>query len=259
MPAQGCRGRSAPVAEHSGAAAPAPGLSARRLAASPGPQRLLEFVKLSQNGYANTFLRGCGEVECLPPGNFSSSPRTPKASSRSTAATRLWLQALSARVFGFAPLSLLIPEGICAVAAVALLYRIMAPRFGALAALAGAFALAVFPSFVAVSRDNAVDPLLILLMLASCAAALAAIDSGRLRTLAWCGVLAGLAFTPNRSPPCCAFRASAWGTFSARRDRGGPDRRAGGGGGRVRRRLRVLVAGRRSELPLHNALRWPAV
>ena len=58
----------------------------------------------------------------------------------------------------------------------------------------GAFALAVFPSFVAVSRDNAVDPLLILLMLASCGAALAAIDSGRLRTLLWCAVLAGLAF-----------------------------------------------------------------
>ena len=52
----------------------------------------------------------------------------------------------------------------------------------------------MFPSFVAVSRDNAVDPLLILLMLASCGAALAAIDSGRLRTLIWCGVLAGLAF-----------------------------------------------------------------
>ena len=78
--------------------------------------------------------------------------------------------------------------------AVALLYRILAPRFGVIAGLLGAFALAVFPSFVAVSRDNGVDPLLILLMLASCGAALAAIDSGRLRTLVWCGVLAGLAF-----------------------------------------------------------------
>jgi 4-amino-4-deoxy-L-arabinose transferase-like glycosyltransferase len=45
-----------------------------------------------------------------------------------------------------------------------------------------------------VSRENAVDPLLILLMLAACGAALAAIDTGRLRTLVWCGVLVGLAF-----------------------------------------------------------------
>jgi len=77
---------------------------------------------------------------------------------------------------------------------VALLYGIVAPRFGPIAGLLSAFSLAVFPSFVAVSRENAVDPLLILLMLAACAAALSAIDSGRLRTLVWCGVLAGLAF-----------------------------------------------------------------
>jgi 4-amino-4-deoxy-L-arabinose transferase-like glycosyltransferase len=77
---------------------------------------------------------------------------------------------------------------------VVLIYRIVAPRFGSLAGLLSAASLAVFPSFVAVSRDSGVDPLLILLMLASCGAGLAAIDSGRLRTLVWCGVLAGLAF-----------------------------------------------------------------
>ena len=43
----------------------------------------------------------------------------------------LWLETLSAKIFGFAPLSLLIPEGVCAVLAVALLYRIVTPRFGA--------------------------------------------------------------------------------------------------------------------------------
>jgi 4-amino-4-deoxy-L-arabinose transferase-like glycosyltransferase len=156
---------------------------------------LLEFVKLSQNGYANTFYSAAVSsmlrswhnffFVASDPNGFITVDKPPLA---------LWLQALSARVFGFAPLSLIVPEGICAVLAVALLYRILTPRFGVIAGLAGAFALAVFPSFVAVSRDNAVDPLLILLMLASCGAALAAIDSGRLRTLVWCGVLAGLAF-----------------------------------------------------------------
>jgi 4-amino-4-deoxy-L-arabinose transferase-like glycosyltransferase len=57
----------------------------------------------------------------------------------------------------------------------------------------------VFPSFVAVSRDNGVDPLLILLMLAACGAGLAAIDSGRLRRLVWCAVLVGLAFNTKSS------------------------------------------------------------
>ena len=46
--------------------------------------------------------------------------------------------------------------------AVALLYWIVAPRYGRVAGLLSALALAVFPSFVAVGRDNGVDPLLIL-------------------------------------------------------------------------------------------------
>jgi 4-amino-4-deoxy-L-arabinose transferase-like glycosyltransferase len=156
---------------------------------------LLEFVRLSQNGYANVYysatvksmLRSWHDFFFLTadPNGLISVDKPPLG---------LWLQGLSAKLFGFAPLSLLIPEGICAVLAVALIYRIVAPRFGSVAGLVSAFALAVFPSFVAVSRDGGVDPLLILMMLATCGAGLAAIDSGRLRTLVWCAVLAGLAF-----------------------------------------------------------------
>jgi len=40
------------------------------------------------------------------------------------------------------------------------------------AALGAALTMAVFPSFVAVSRANGVDPLLIFLMVAACAATL---------------------------------------------------------------------------------------
>jgi len=156
---------------------------------------LLEFVRLSQNGFANTYysatvksmLRSWHDFFFLSadPNGLISVDKPPLG---------LWLQALSAKLFGFAPLSLLIPEGICAVLAVALIYRIVAPRFGSVAGLVSAFSLAVFPSFVAVSRDGGVDPLLILLMLAACGAGLAAIDSGRLRTLVWCAVVVGLAF-----------------------------------------------------------------
>ncbi len=156
---------------------------------------LLEFVKLSQNGWSNIYYSAAVRsmlhswhaffFVTADPNGLITVDKPPLG---------LWLQAASARLFGFTPLSLLIPEGICAVLAVALMYRVVAPRFGRVAGLVAAFALAVFPSFVAVSRDNGVDPLLILLMLATCGAGLAAIDSGRLRTLIWCGVLAGLAF-----------------------------------------------------------------
>ncbi len=63
-----------------------------------------------------------------------------------------------------------------------------------LAGLASALALALFPSFVAFSRDNNVDALLILLMTLACGVGLRSIESGRLRTLLGCAVLVGLAF-----------------------------------------------------------------
>ena len=106
----------------------------------------------------------------------------------------LWVQAASAKLFGFSPLSLLLPEALMAVAAVALLYLVLLRRFGVAAAVGGALALAVFPSFVAVSRDNGVDTLLILLMLGACAAAISACETGRWRGLIGAAVLVGLAF-----------------------------------------------------------------
>jgi 4-amino-4-deoxy-L-arabinose transferase-like glycosyltransferase len=156
---------------------------------------LLELVKLAQNGYANTFYAAAVKSMLRSWHNFffvASDPNGLITVDKPPLA--LWLQALSAKVFGFAPLSLLVPEAICAVLAVALMYWIVAPRFGRLAALASALALAVFPSFVAVSRDNGVDPLLILLMLAAAGAAITAIESGRLRWLVASAVLVGLAF-----------------------------------------------------------------
>ncbi len=156
---------------------------------------LLELVRVGQNGYANVFYSAAVKsmlrswhlffFASSDPNGFITVDKPPLA---------LWLETLSAKIFGFAPLSLLVPEAICAMLSVALLYRIIAPRFGPMAGLASALTLAVFPSFVAVGRDTGVDPLLILLMLASCGAALSAIDTGRLRWLIVSAALVGLAF-----------------------------------------------------------------
>jgi len=156
---------------------------------------LLEFVKLSQNGFANDYYSAAVKSMLRSWHNFFFVAADPNGLiTVDKPPLALWLQALSAKLFGFAPLSLIVPEGICAVLTVFLLYRIVAPRFGVWAGLTGALALAVFPSFVAVSRENGVDSLLILLMLAAAGLGLAATDSGRLRTLVWCGVAVGLAF-----------------------------------------------------------------
>ncbi|HTA33734.1 MAG TPA: glycosyltransferase family 39 protein [Solirubrobacteraceae bacterium] len=156
---------------------------------------VLNTRNLSQNGYANTFYSAAVKsmlhslhnfvFVSFDPGGLVTIDKPPLA---------LWLQAGSAKLFGFSPLSLLLPEAIVSVLSVAVLYRVISRRLGATAGLYSALALAVFPSFVAVSRDNGVDPLLIMLMILACAAALAAIESGRWRSLLCCAVLIGLAF-----------------------------------------------------------------
>jgi 4-amino-4-deoxy-L-arabinose transferase-like glycosyltransferase len=156
---------------------------------------VLNFHRLAQNGYANVFY-AAGVKSMLhslhnflfvsfDPGGLVSVDKPPVA---------LWVQAASAKLFGFTPMHLLAPEALAGVASVGLLYVALAKRFGILAALAGSLTLAVFPSFVAVSRDNGVDPVLLLLLSGACAVGVRACDSGRLRTLLAAGVLVGLAF-----------------------------------------------------------------
>jgi 4-amino-4-deoxy-L-arabinose transferase-like glycosyltransferase len=156
---------------------------------------LLNVNRLSHNQWANIFYSAAvrsmlGSLHnfvyvSFDPGGMVTVDKPPLG---------LWVQALSAKVFGLTPLSLLLPEAIMGVLGVAALYWVVRPRFGAAAAIASALALAVFPSFVAVSRDNNLDSLLILLMILACGVGLRAIETGRLRTLLGCAVLVGLAF-----------------------------------------------------------------
>src|SRR5450759_3119392 len=79
----------------------------------------------------------------------------------------LWVQALSARVFGLHPLSLLVPQALMGVIAVALLYDLTRRRFGRAAGFVAGLALATTPVVVAVSRHNNPDELLLLCSVAA--------------------------------------------------------------------------------------------
>jgi 4-amino-4-deoxy-L-arabinose transferase-like glycosyltransferase len=106
----------------------------------------------------------------------------------------LWVQALSARVFGFHPLSLLVPQALMGVLAVGLLYDLTRRHFGRAAGFAAGIALATTPITVAMSRHNNPDQLLILCCVAALWFALRALETGRTRWLVWCGVCVGLGF-----------------------------------------------------------------
>lgn len=185
---------------------------------------VLNTYRLTQNDYGNTFYSAAvksmlGSLHdflyvSFDPGGLVMIDKPPLA---------VWVQAASAKLFGFSPLSLLLPQAIISTIAVAALYRIAAPRLGIAAGLSSALALAVFPSFVAVSRDNGVDPLLILLAILACGAALSAIESGRWRSLVVCAVLVGLAFNTKTLAAylilpgiVCAYLMCAPGTLPGR-------------------------------------------
>jgi 4-amino-4-deoxy-L-arabinose transferase-like glycosyltransferase len=106
----------------------------------------------------------------------------------------LWVQALSARVFGFHPLSVLVPQALMGAAAAALTYDITRRRFGRAGGFAAGIALATTPVAVAMSRHNNPDELLVLCCVAALWFAVRALEDGRTRWLVWCGVCVGLGF-----------------------------------------------------------------
>ena len=105
-----------------------------------------------------------------------------------------WILGLSGRAFGFSSLSVLLPNALCAVAAVAVLHDTVRRTLGPRVALLAALMLALCPVSVVMGRYDNPDALLALLLLASAWALVRALESGRQRHIVLCGVLVGLAF-----------------------------------------------------------------
>jgi 4-amino-4-deoxy-L-arabinose transferase-like glycosyltransferase len=106
----------------------------------------------------------------------------------------LWVQALSVRVFGYHPLSVLVPQALMGVASVALVYDMVGRRFGRLGGFVAGLALALTPITVGVSRHNNPDALLVLCCVAAVWCTVRALEDGRTRWLVGAGVCVGLGF-----------------------------------------------------------------
>lgn len=105
-----------------------------------------------------------------------------------------WVQTASAAVLGVNGLALALPQALAGVLAVPLLYHLVQRRFGVVAGLLAALALATTPISVATDRNNTIDALLLPLLLVAAWAVLRAAESGRLRYLLLCAFATGLAF-----------------------------------------------------------------
>ena len=106
----------------------------------------------------------------------------------------LWVQALSARVFGFGSLSLLIPQALMGVATVGVVYDLVRRRFGRAGGFVAGLALAVTPITVAIARHNNPDALLILCCAGALWCLVRGLEDGRTRWIVLAGALVGLGF-----------------------------------------------------------------
>ena len=156
---------------------------------------VLNLWALSQNGYANEYYSAAVRAmstdwHAFLYGSFDSAgvmtvDKPPLA---------LWVQALSVRVFGFHPLSMLVPQALMGVATVALVYDLVRRRFGRIGGFVGGLALALTPVSVAIARHNNPDGLLVLCVVAALWCTVRALEDGRTRWLVLAGVAVGLGF-----------------------------------------------------------------
>ncbi|MEO3944513.1 glycosyltransferase family 39 protein [Gorillibacterium sp. CAU 1737] len=76
-----------------------------------------------------------------------------------------WIQTLFAKVFGLYGWSVILPQALANVGSVLLLYFLLKPTFGKLAARMGALVLALTPIAVVISRSNNIDGMLVFTLL----------------------------------------------------------------------------------------------
>src|SRR3954452_25326110 len=170
--------------------APAPELALLLVLAA-----VLDLWALDRNGWANTYYTAA--VRSMSTGwhaflytSFDSSgvmtvDKPPLA---------LWVQALSARVFGLSSWSMLAPQALMGVAAVALTYDLTRRFFGRAAGFTAGLVLALTPITVAISRHNNPDALLVLCCVAALWCVVRGLADGRTRWMVLAGVAIGLGF-----------------------------------------------------------------
>ena len=155
----------------------------------------MNFYQLGQNGFANLYYASAIRsmldswhnffFVSFDPGGFVSIDKPPLG---------FWLQAASAKILGFTPFSIFLPQALAGVLSVLLLYYLVRRHFGVVAGLLAALALAISPISVLTNRNNTIDSTLVLVMLLGAWAVLRAAQSGKLRWLLLCAVFVGLGF-----------------------------------------------------------------
>lgn len=105
-----------------------------------------------------------------------------------------WIQAICAKIFGFSGWSIIFPQALSGVISVWVIYFLVKRSFGNIAGVIAALCLGVTPIFVAASRNNTIDNLLVLTLLLSCWALLIAAEKGKIIYLIISVIFIGIGF-----------------------------------------------------------------
>lgn len=168
-----------------------------------GLTAIIMFVNLTASGYANEFYSAAAQAGSkdwwaflwgsLDSGNAITVDKPPAS---------IWLMALSVRIFGLSSFAILLPEALCGMASVWVLYATIRRQWGNWAGIIAGLTLATTPVAALMFRFNNPDALLVLLMTSATAAVMRSLEypatraGNRKRTLwmALAGVCIGFGF-----------------------------------------------------------------
>lgn len=156
---------------------------------------LLHFLWLGQEGLANLYYAAGVKSMMMnwhnfffvsfDPSGFITIDKPPLG---------FWLQTLSAKIFGFQGWSIILPQALGGVTSVYLIYVLVKRYHGEWAGLISALVLALTPIFVAASRNNTIDVLLVTTLMFSVLVFLPATEELSLKRLLLAFFLIGVGF-----------------------------------------------------------------
>src|SRR5437868_3208735 len=154
----------------------------------------MNFFQLGANGYGSYYPPAVRSMmdnwhnfffASYDPGGFVTVDKPPVG---------FWFQVLSAKIFGFNAVSILLPQALAGVLSVLLLYYLVRRHFGVVAGLLAALALAITPISVVTNRNITIDSTLALFLLVGAWAVIRAAETGKLRWLLLSAVIVGIGF-----------------------------------------------------------------
>jgi 4-amino-4-deoxy-L-arabinose transferase-like glycosyltransferase len=156
---------------------------------------VLYLVGLDRNGWGNSFYAGAVQAGAHSwTAMFFGSSDAGNSITVDKPPASLWVMEASARLFGMSSWSVLVPQALMGVAAVALLMATVKRVLGPWAGLLAGLLFAVTPVVTLMFRYDNPDALMTLLVVAAAYATTRAIEDGRTRWFVLTGGLVGLAF-----------------------------------------------------------------